>query len=415
MSAARSLETEITDFIGQPAGTVDGTGSLVIVLDALDECLPDSFGRPGGDLLVFLIRQFMALSGCLKLFVTSRAETSIQQMFDGLSDLTQQTVVKLHQLDATVVEKDIRTYLLSAFRQIRVRRTSLNLCDWPLTEDLECLVHHAGLLFVYASTVIRFVGDRQHSPRNRLAQVLGQQQTGGLTKPYKALDKLYTQILMDAAKSSDEDEDDNEGYAALCQRLRDVLAVVVLVQTPLRIDAVAVLSGLDYEDAHIAVRSLSALLLVNAGEPVRIFHPSFPDFMTDSERCTDVRLCVEPAKYHANLALQCLLVMNKDLRYDICNIQDPALANADVVDLETRLQDRVSDVLRYACCFWTVHLVASGVPEQDSAIWDALSEFSRQHLFHWLEALSMLQRLQMAEVQVLETIQWCEVTLLIEC
>jgi hypothetical protein len=411
MSAARSLETEVEDFIGQPAVTLGGAGSLVIVLDALDECLSDSFGRPGGDLLVFLVRQLMRLSAPMKLFVTSRAESSIERMFEELSDHSLHSGVKLHKLDSTVVEQDIRTYLVGAFRQICFRRTALNLCDWPRAEDLERLVQSSGLLFVYASTIIRFVGDRQHSPRHRLDYVLGQQQAGGLSKPFKTLDKLYTQILINAAQSSDgdEDEDDEEDRVTLYQRLRDVLAVVVLVKTPLRIDAVAFFSGLTDADAHIAIQALSALLLVDAGEPVQIFHPSFPDFVTDPERCTDTRLCVEPKKHHAHLVLQCLLLMNSDLRYDICDIQDPNLANLDVADLETRLRRRTSDALLYACCFWPVHLMASGIADEDVNVWDALSEFSRKHLFHWLEVLSLLQRLPMAEVQLLETIEWCKV------
>jgi hypothetical protein len=409
-SASRSLETEIRDFIGKPAGTLAGTSSWVIVLDALDECLPESsLARPGGDLLVFLVRQLMGLSGRLKLFITSRTEPSIQQMFDALSTHLQHTAIKLHDLDQTMVEQDIRTYLLGAFKQICVRRTTLNLYDWPLAEDLERLVQDSGLLFVYASIVIRFVDNPQHSPRDRLAQVLGHQQAGVLAKPYTVLDRLYRQILTDAVMSSDEDEDEDETCDALCRRIRDVLAVVVLVQTPLHVDAVAVLADQGRDDAHIALQSLSALLLVDTGEPVRIFHPSFSEFLTDSKRCADTRIFVEPAKHHANLALRCLLLMNKYLRYDICNIGDPTLANADVADLKTRLRDRVSDALQYACSFWPVHLMALGVSDQDAKLRDVLAEFSSKHIFHWLEVLSLLQRLPMAEVQLLETIQWYEV------
>jgi hypothetical protein len=384
---------------------------LVIVLDALDECLIEAaLARPGGDLLVFLVRQLMGLSGRLKLFITSRAEPSIQQMFDGLSSHSQQTVAKLHDLDKGMVQEDIKTYLLFAFDQIRGSRPSLNLCDWPLTEDLERLVQASGSLFVYASTVIRFVGHRQYSPRERLEQVLGQQHTAKPGQPYRGLDKFYTQVLLDAVMTADESEDDtDEASADLCQRLQAVLAVVVLAQTPLRIEALATLSGQSRDQAHIAVSSVTALLLVDLAEPVRIFHPSFPDFVTDPARFDDSRLCVKPAEQHAKLALRCLLVMNTDLRYDICDIRDPATANADVADLERRLRTSVSDALQYACCFWPVHLTASDTPDYDATLGYSLVEFTQKHLFHWLEVLSLLQRLPMAEVQLLATIEWCEV------
>jgi hypothetical protein len=408
MSASRSLESQIKDFLAKPARALGGASSLVIVLDALDECLPE-----GGNLLLLLVRQLIGLSGRLKLFITSRAEPCIQQMFDRLTTHSQYTVIRLHDLDKSMVQQDIRTYFLSAFRQIRVERTSLNLCNWPLAEDLEGLVEASGMLFIYAATVMRFVGNRQHSPRHRLAQVLAQEQASSLTKPYAALDKLYRQILVDAIRSSDEDEDKGEGEDeacdALCQRLRDVLAVVVLALTPVDTGAVAVLAGQRRDDARIAVSVLSALLLVDSQETVRIFHPSFPDFITDASRCTMDSLRVSPPVDHGVLALRCLSILNQTLHYDMCDIQNPAMANEEVPHLAGRLREKVDNwnAVRYASSFWLQHLVKCDKPCRD--LLEVLGEFCCKHIFHWLEVLSLIDSLSSLEGQLLQCIKWCKV------
>jgi hypothetical protein len=114
-----------------------------------------------------------------------------------------------------------------------------------------------------------------------------------------------------------------------------------------------------------------------------------------------------PAVQHGLIALRCLQTMNKHLRYDICNIQDTTLANKEVQNLDEALRENVSDALRYAACFWCNHLTASGAPE--SLLLDALAEFCRKHLFHWVEVLSLVQQVIPVETALLEAIEWCGV------
>jgi hypothetical protein len=92
---------------------------------------------------------------------------------------------------------------------------------------------------------------------------------------------------------------------------------------------------------------------------------------------------VVPTVEHGLIALRCLQIMNKNLHYDICNIQDITIANKDVRDLNMMLRENVSDALRYAACFWCNHLAASGAPGM--LLMNALVEFCQKHLFHWVE------------------------------
>jgi hypothetical protein len=412
-SASRLLEIQIADFLISPGGALPAGNQtpLVIVIDALDECVTDSRGRPAGDLIIFLVRGLLALSGRLKLFLTSRAEPSIQRMFDQLSFGGTHTVMKLHELDKSMVQADIMTFLCRSFDQMRADMPKLDLAHWPSTEDLQKLVQLSGVLFVYASTIVRYVGSRRHSPRERLAQVLGQRRIGNMTTPYKSLDTLYMQVLEEAvgvrARSSDETQSELDDVDALCEQVRAVLGVVVLAQIPLEMGAVVTLSGVGHDNTHLTLEYLSALLLMEDGGSVQVFHPSLPDFMLDPDRCYEPRLHLVPTVAHGTLALRCLRVMNESLRYNICELSDPDVPNAEVFDLEMRLSEHVPDALRYACCFWMSHLVESGPPDRE--LGEELATFYREHLFHWLEVLSLLQFWTSLDSNALKAIEWCKV------
>jgi hypothetical protein len=412
LSTPRSLEKQITDFIVHPAAALPlgNQAPLVIVIDALDECHWDSQG-PAGSLVPLLVRGLLTLSGRLKLFLTSRAESAIERMFNQLATTDAHIVVKLHELDKSMVQADIMTYLRDSFARIRAKMPSmLDLCDWPSSTDLERLAQLSGVLFVFASTVVRYVDSRRYGPRDRLAQVLEERKIGP-TATYKYLDALYMQVLEEAAgiraRSAEEQQDEPDDVDAECERVKAIVAVIVLAQIPLQATAVATLSGVNRDDALITMASLSALVLLEDGEPVRVFHPSFPDFVLSPQRCQESRLLVEPNDDHRSLAVRCLCVMNECLHYNICNLSDPDVANADVMDLETRLSAYVSDALRYACRYWMVHLVKAG--SASSQLREELAIFCRKHIFHWLEVLSLMRSWSPIESEMLGVITWCEV------
>jgi hypothetical protein len=402
-SKACSLRQQITDFIIAPARALPAASSVILIIDALDEALGDFLGRPGGDLLLLLVPQLLQLAGRIRLLITSRNEISIQQMFRELS-ATPQTVntVKLHELDKVVVRDDIAIYLNHSFNVMRNTRLDLELTGWPSSDAVNILVELSGLLFIYAATAVRFVTNRQHSPRERLDRLLGLTSNTS-NSAYSQLDKLYRQILTDAVHNPDGDETDE---AALCQRLRAVMATIVLAQTPLNIDAIGTLSGVGLDGCRIVIGHLASLL-ADSERGVRVFHPLFPDFVIDAARCTDPRLCVVPTVGHGYIALRCLELINRHLRYDICDLQDPTRANDDIEDLDVILRENIPDALRYAACFWCKHLAASGTP--DSALLNALNAFCKKHLFHWVEILSLVQHVGLAEAALFRANEWCRV------
>jgi hypothetical protein len=107
------------------------------------------------------------------------------------------------------------------------------------------------------------------------------------------------------------------------------------------------------------------------------------------------------------MAFRCLQLMNSLLAYNICGLEDPSVANADIFNLTARLHEKVSEALRYVCAYWTVHLTALSDP--DHRLLEELVRFCSKHLFHWLEVLSLTDSVSSGERGLAEVLAWCEV------
>jgi hypothetical protein len=371
------------------------------VIDAMDECTEDKDGRPGGELLPLLLRGLLRLSGRIKLLLMSRVEPEIMRMFELASLGSQQRVMQLHNLDAAVVRSDIRTYLIRSFADIATSRHNLDLLNWPSQEDINALVDLAEVLFVFAATVVRFVGTPRHNPRARLDILLARRESNA-AMPYHLLDQLYVCVLETSVRS--EQQGDKE---VLCERLRNVVGSIVSVQQPLSVQMHAILLDMKLAEVQLTVESLSALLLSRHDAPVRIFHPSFPNFIVDHRRCEDPRFHVQIHEYHLRRARRCLELLNRHLRYNMIDLDNPDVANSDVEDLDVRLLS-LPQGLFYAACHWTTHVVSSSA--MSSELLDALGCFCNNHLFHWLELLSLIQSLTFdTQTRLLEVVRWSKV------
>jgi hypothetical protein len=156
----------------------------------------------------------------------------------------------------------------------------------------------------------------------------------------------------------------------------------------------------------IVLHRLSAILLPIMNEPVRLFHPSFPEFIVDAARCIDLRFRLDPGESHPVPAARCLIIMNNQLKQDICDIHDPTRTNSTVSDLPERLEKSVSPELRYAAIYWMHHVTSAFVATAD--VFDALTIFCDDHILHWLELLSLLKQLLVASKGLPGLLRWVE-------
>jgi hypothetical protein len=381
---ARQAKTLLADALGGSRRALPLP--LLIVLDALDECNKEN-GREGGDLIPVLLHSLETLPFCIKIFVTSRPEPSIKNMF-GRADIHGSIAgLALHRdIEQSVVREDIGRYLRHEFDKLAHERFLPP--PFPSDADFQTLVDRAGNLFIYVRTIVMYVSSDVEDPIDQLADVL-RADADRTSKQFADLDVLYTQILIKAS--------DIVGRDAAAQRqLRDVLASLVLTQENLPVAALAVMAGVEERQCKMILRCLSSVLLYEhtSHEPVQLMHPSFPDFLTTGNRCIDARYLVSGAEYHSLLALRCVQIMKADLRRNICDLRNPFLPNSDVPDLDQKLGRNTSAQLRYACKYWPVHVQSAGCFHPD--LITALDAFCTKHLLHWLELLSLIAEVPVA-------------------
>lgn len=123
----------------------------------------------------------------------------------------------------------------------------------------------------------------------------------------------------------------------------------------------------------------------------RIYHPSFPDFITDPKRCTHSHLVIHTTTHHREISIRCFHVMSVGLKRDICDISDASLLNKEVEDLDSKLAHAVPPWLRYACLHWAAHLALA--PPGDQELMEKLDTFCSSYLLYWIEVLSLLSLL----------------------
>ena len=94
------------------------------------------------------------------------------------------------------------------------------------------------------------------------------------------LDSLYTSIL---------EVSFGEENVEVCSKVRSSIGAVVLLVNPLPSTAIANLIDLDPEEVIPLLTLVQSLLVFDedSDQPVKPFHKSFPDFITDPSRCTD--------------------------------------------------------------------------------------------------------------------------------
>ena len=369
--------------------------SCVIVIDALDECVDD---QPASAILSVLGRYVKKLSS-VRFFITGRPEPRIRTGFrlPLLESLTR--IILLHEVESSGVDEDIRLYLQEKLTAIAKRRSGLDLSHpWPSEDDLTALTKKSSGLFIFASTLTRFIDSEYHEPNARLQLITTASNTS--YEGRAGIDLLYTKVLMHAF-SDVEDE-------SVFVDLRRVLGAVILAFNPLSRGQIAKLLGINSSLITTNLRHLHSVLLVPNGdsEEIRVFHKSFPDFLQDRDRCPNPKYFIDSPTQHGDMALCCLELLKK-LKPNPCGLPDFVM-NREVENLSELLEDRVGSATRYACCYWARH-IRSSPTTNDHAIRliDSAIEFFKNAL-PWIEVMSLDNRLEGVIDNIQDLFDWLE-------
>ena len=328
----KALEIQLQKLILEPLQQVseESKQPIVIIIDGLDEC-------EGEDVQSNVLRllgsvfQRPSVGGCDRIcfIVTSRPEPWIRDEFtiEHLSSITRQIFLG----QTSEANDDIRTFFRLRFTEIhdspKHRLTMSNVPKpWPSYSVLDNLVDKASGQFIYPATVLKFVGDPNFRPTDRLdiiASMPAISPSALATKPLAALDQLYSQIL---SMSSDK------------QRTLDILIALIAMEASfsalhnhwrtlhahlLRI--AEKLLCLQPGDGSQALRMTNSLVQItgraevaddNLSLPenpyrdedvVRFHHKSFIDYMLDPSR--SLENYVDSKEMNTRLALACIVTM----------------------------------------------------------------------------------------------------------
>ena len=329
----KALEIQLQKLILEPLQQIseESKQPIVIIIDGLDECegedvqsnvlrlLGSVFQRPtvgGRDRICFI--------------VTSRPEPWICDEFttEPLCSVTRQIFLG----QTPEANDDIRTFLRLGFTEIhdspKHRLTMSNVPKpWPSYSVLDDLVDKASGQFIYPATVLKFVGDPNYRPTDRLDIITSMpviSPTALTQKPLATLDQLYSQIL---SMSSDK------------PRTLEIISVLIAMQASIsdlrgehRIFHVVLLRiaekllGLEPGDGPQALRMIHSLVHISGRslisdaddnlllredyreeDEIRFHHKTFIDYLLNHSR--SLEYCVDMEEMNTRLALACIVRM----------------------------------------------------------------------------------------------------------
>lgn len=384
-----AMKDQFEELILKPISEIKSQASAphtrLVIIDALDECEPEEDIKA---LINLLSTGQKPHHLQLKFFLTSRPELPIRIGFQAVHGTFQNFI--LHEVGESVIKHDIAAYLRHQLGIIR-EQFNQNACEdqllsgeWPCISDFWNLVQMAVPLFIFASTISRFIADgRVATPAEQLEEVLKYQ-----TKSQESqLDATYLPILHQMVAGLN-----RRSRERVIERFHLVVGSLVTLENPLSASALAGLLQIPLSTVNGALETLHSVLSIphTALEPVQLLHLSFRDFLVDPERREDA-FWVDEKVTHRRLADHCLYVLSTSLRDNICNIsQDTGAGSMSMAEVTTHL----SPELQYACRFWTHHLSESSFDALGMA---AFYEFLSIHLLQWLEALCWMRRFSESE------------------
>ncbi|KDR73014.1 hypothetical protein GALMADRAFT_73198 [Galerina marginata CBS 339.88] len=321
----KSMELQLQRLIMEPLQALDlSVRPTVIVIDGLDEC-------EGENMQCHILQLLGSVfdHGIIPIcfIVGSRPEPWIRDEFN--SGLLHRNTRRISLEQSEEANEDIRTFFLAGFSDIhnspKYRQTMEGVSKpWPSDDVINDLVERASGQFIYPSTVLKFVGDPNYRPADRLEMVLSIPIVKGRkSNPLAELDRLYSQILSTCPEISY-----TLTVLGSIVAMRDTGAKLHLEWSP-RIDSLKIIEklvGLHPGDAYLALRTIHSLVKVSdldsssdglapdelrgcidSEDAVIFYHKSFVDFLLDDTRSGDYS--VDFKSINASLAFGCMNIM----------------------------------------------------------------------------------------------------------
>ena len=336
----QGLRTQWEQFVLNPLSkaTVNSPGpsKLVFVIDAIDECNRD-------ENIKLILQLFLELKNLQKkntqIFLTSRPETVIRLGFSNMPSIVYKNL-NLGSVPDDIVEHDISIFLTHEFRRIGQEHDLLNLLN---TIDINALVRKCDLLFIYATTLCRFIDDKNDILNNRFFMILQDTSTEGLR--LSRLDDMYTKILEDCvSRGRNRIELDR-----IIKRFQYIIGSFILLSNVLSAPVFSDLLHVHIDEIKISFTPLHSLIYIptNPQDPLRALHPSLRDFLLNEKRCLNSQFIINTDTTYIRLAQSCVRSLSEFLHKDMCNLRTPGLLVDDIKS--NKVYSSLPGHVQYAC------------------------------------------------------------------
>ncbi|EKM78445.1 hypothetical protein AGABI1DRAFT_60654, partial [Agaricus bisporus var. burnettii JB137-S8] len=196
----KQLRSQFRELIVEPIRELElagkPVGGRVILVDGLDECRDKEAQR---EIIEIVTTSVATHTTPFYWAFFSRPEPQIEAAFADyrVASLCISTFLPVSR----GIDGEIKLYLRCGLQSILSRRGITTSDPWPSESDMHALVSAAQGLYIYAATVLRFVGrtDTQYDPQELLDIVLKasaqSSDDGSMKSPFEELDAFYTLIL----------------------------------------------------------------------------------------------------------------------------------------------------------------------------------------------------------------------------
>jgi uridine kinase len=335
------LRDQLKKLIINPARSIHQTIlPMIVIIDGLDECSDE-------DLLLQLIHVIVEATCYLpfRFLFASRPESRIRQTFNSQSIKPKSYFLSLRDFRAY---SDVGNYLQRELTEVYKRNDDIMRGvphPWPSRKQLEALVEKSEGLFIYVSTLIKYVGDRQGPlPQEKLQLVM---------TAHQGVDPLYVQVLLGAQEHS--------------THFHRVLGTIIYLHHPLTIHDLGQLLHLSSNHIRHALQGCQSIFVIpdTDQDSVRPYHASLKDFLSDMERAGVHFL--NPKLYHISILVDCLQLISM--------VQE----------------NQIGQPLQYACQWWCHHLCLALLQEGTISeyIEQSVGNMAEQWLKTWMYGLNM--------------------------
>lgn len=344
---SQPMESQFQYLIDEPLRELEAQGKgigkrLTVVIDGLDGCK----GREAQCEIIRIIGAAIkdgALPLCWAFF--SRPEPQIEATFSKTT-----TAQHCHEVTLPIscdIDGEILLYLRNGFDNI-THDHSNSISRWPSSDDIHIIIDAAKGSFIYARTVIRFVGHPDKiGPQKRLHIIIDfilhrrkcdHNASDGIGSPFAELDVFYTTILRriptdifpsvhllltfvckakgrppSATVTANALKLSKDQFEMICKHASDIIHF----RDPgkdLDLDATVDTSCTYIQTNTEVVTKIFPLILCHLGGSVSFHHKSFEDFLLDPVRSGDY--CVEESKEKSTPYAKIRLENNRNYRWE---------------------------------------------------------------------------------------------------